>query len=97
MSGVFTLEDTVAVIETENGEKTMGKHKGTYITIEAGNMDEEDEDYHREISVQLAKIIRQLIQEKNEVLSVLGEVGRSITELLDGQNENHEKQEEQEK
>ena len=29
--------------------------------------------------------------------SVLGEVGRSITELLDGQNENHEKQEEQEK
>ena len=25
-----------------------------------------DEDYHREISVQLAKIIRQLIQEKNE-------------------------------
>ena len=34
-------------------------------------MDEEDEDYHREISVQLAKIIRQLIQEKNEELSVL--------------------------
>ena len=32
-----------------------------------------------------------------KVLSVLGEVGRSITELLDGQNENHEKQEEQEK
>ena len=49
----------------------MGKPKGTYITIEAGNMDEEDEDYHREISVQLAKIIRQLIQEKNEELSVL--------------------------
>ena len=32
-----------------------------------------------------------------KVLSVLGEVGRSITELLDGQNESHEKQEEQEK
>ena len=32
-----------------------------------------------------------------KVLSVLGEVGRSITELLDGQNENHEKQAEQEK
>ena len=32
-----------------------------------------------------------------KVLSVLGEVGRSITELLDGQNEDHEKQEEQEK
>ena len=70
-SGEFTVEETVAVIETENGAKTMGKPKGTYITIEAGNMDEEDEDYHREISVQLAKIIRQLIQEKNEELSVL--------------------------
>lgn len=32
-----------------------------------------------------------------KVLSVLGEVGKSITELLDGQNESHEKQEEQEK
>ena len=31
-----------------------------------------------------------------KVLSVLGEVGKSITELLDGQNESHEKQEEQE-
>ena len=32
-----------------------------------------------------------------KVLSVLGEVGKSITELLNGQNESHEKQEEQEK
>lgn len=79
LKGVRFLEEKVdknitvstVVIETENGAKTMGKPKGTYITIEAGNMDEEDEDYHREISVQLAKIIRQLIQEKNEELSVL--------------------------
>ena len=79
LKGVRFLEEKVdknitvstVVIETENGAKTMGKPKGTYITIEAGNMDEEDEDYHREISVQLAKIIRQLIQKKNEELSVL--------------------------
>ena len=79
LKGVRFLEEKVdknitvstVVIETENGAKTMGKPKGTYITSEAGNMDEEDEDYHREISVQLAKIIRQLIQEKNEELSVL--------------------------
>lgn len=72
LKGVRFLEEKVdknitvstVVIETENGAKTMGKPKGTYITIEAGNMDEEDEDYHREISVQLAKIIRQLIQKK---------------------------------
>ncbi len=36
------------MIETENGAKDDGKTQGTYITIEAADMDEEDEDYHRE-------------------------------------------------
>ena len=49
------LTISTVVIETENGAKAMEKPKGTYITIEALNMDEEDEDYHREISEQLAK------------------------------------------
>ena len=40
---------STVVIETENGAKIMGKPKGTYITIEAGDMNEEDEGYHREI------------------------------------------------
>ena len=48
------LTISTVVIETENGAKAMEKPKGTYITIEASNMDEEDEDYHREISEQLA-------------------------------------------
>ena len=79
LKGVRFLEEKIdknitistVVIETENGAKTMGKPKGTYITIEAGNMDEEDEDYHREISVQLAQIIRKLIRERKEEMSVL--------------------------
>lgn len=79
LKGVRFLEEKVdknitistVVIETENGAKTMGKPKGTYITIEAGNMDEEDEDYHREISVQLAQIIRKLIRDRKEEMSVL--------------------------
>lgn len=79
LKGVRFLEEKIGnqlvistvVIETENGAKTMGKPKGTYITIEAGNMDEEDEDYHREISVQLAKTIKSLIRCKKEELSVL--------------------------
>ena len=72
---------STVVIETENGAKTMGKPKGTYITIEAGNMDEEDEDYHREISTQLARVIKKLVPVKKEELSVL-EVGlgnRAVT------------------
>jgi len=68
-------------IETENGAKTMGKPKGTYITIEAGNMDEEDEDYHREISAQLARIIERLVPVKKKELSVLvvGLGNRAVT------------------
>ena len=72
---------STVVIETENGAKTMGKPKGTYITIEAGNMDEEDEDYHREISIQLARIMKRLIPVKKEEVSVLvvGLGNRAVT------------------
>ena len=79
LKGVRFLEEKLSpnltvstvVIETENGAKTMGKPKGTYITIEAADMDEEDEDYHREVSEQLARVIRQLVRLKKESLSVL--------------------------
>lgn len=79
LKGVRFLEEKInknltvstVVIETENGAKTMGKPKGTYITIEALDMDEEDEDYHREISIQLARVIKELIHVKKEELSVL--------------------------
>lgn len=79
LKGVRFLEEKIdknltisrVVIETENGAKIMGKPKGTYITIEALNMDEEDEGYHREISEQLAKVIRELAHLKKEEVSVL--------------------------
>ena len=72
---------STVVIETENGAKTMGKPKGTYITIEAGDMDEDDEEYHREVSTQLARIIEKLIPVKKEELSVLvvGLGNRAVT------------------
>ena len=61
---------TTMVIETENGARSMGQPKGSYITIEAGSMDDEDEHYHRIISGRLAQLIRQLSPE-GERLSVL--------------------------
>ena len=75
------LTISTVVIETENGAKAMEKPKGTYITIEASNMDEEDEDYHREISEQLAKVLKQLISVKKEDVSVLivGLGNRAVT------------------
>lgn len=79
LKGVRFLEEKIdpdlvistVVIETENGAKLMEKPKGTYITIEAGNMDEEDEGYHREISEQLAKVVMNLLPVKKEDYSVL--------------------------
>lgn len=65
------IKITTMVIETENGAKAMGKPKGTYITLEASNMDCQDEDYHREISLELARIIKRLLPEKERTLSVL--------------------------
>lgn len=79
VKGVRFLEERLAsdfiistvIIETENGAKQMNKPKGRYITIEAGNMAEEDEDYHREVSEQLAKVLKKLIPQKKEDYEVL--------------------------
>jgi spore protease len=53
-------------ILTKNAEKTMGRPRGHYITIEAPDMIEDDEGYHREISEELALLIRELLPEKSE-------------------------------
>ena len=55
------IRTTVVKIETENGAKAMGRPQGTYITIEAPNLSIPDEDYHREISEEIARHLRQLI------------------------------------
>ena len=63
----------------------MKKPKGTYITIEASDMMEEDEDYHREVSGQLAKVIETMLPGKKEELKILvvGLGNREVTpELL---------------
>lgn len=65
------IKVTTMVIETENGAKAMGKPKGNYITLEAPNMDGQEEEYHQKISLELAKIIGRLLPEGKEKLSVL--------------------------
>lgn len=52
---------STVIIETENAAHAMGRPKGTYVTIEAPEMVEEDEGYHRDISLELARIIRQML------------------------------------
>ena len=46
--------------------KGDGKTAGTYITIEAPDLSVPDEDYHREISEEISKHLKQLIDLKKE-------------------------------
>ncbi len=68
------------IIETENGAKVMGRPKGNYVTLEASNMTEEDEGYHREISVQLSKVLKRLLPQKQDFTTlVVGLGNRAVT------------------
>lgn len=65
------IKITTVKIETENGAKIMGKPVGTYITMEAPNMAVPDEEYHKEISVELMKYLSRFIKSEKEEYSVL--------------------------
>ena len=60
------VRTTVVKIVTENGAKAMGRPQGTYITIEAPDLSEPDEDYHRELSEEISVYLKQLIDLKKE-------------------------------
>lgn len=66
------IKITEVVIETENGAKAMGKPKGIYTTIEAPEMADGEEGYHREISKVLAEVLKTMMpQGEKEELSIL--------------------------
>ena len=65
------IKVTTVKIETENGAKVMRKPVGTYITMEAPNMAVPDEDYHAEISKELAKFLSRFIRKDKEDYSIL--------------------------
>lgn len=62
---------TKVFIDTKNGAKALGKPMGTYVTLEAPNLIDADEDYHREVSEILAEQLKQLIPGMEEEISVL--------------------------
>lgn len=74
------VRTTVVKIKTENGAKSMGRPQGNYITIEAPNLSVPDEDYHREISEEIAKHLRQLIDlDREQSILVVGLGNQAIT------------------
>lgn len=75
------LRITKVVIETMNGAKAMGKPIGTYITLEAPAMVLPDENYHEEISAELARQLQEIIpgMEKELSVMVVGLGNRDVT------------------
>lgn len=63
---------TKVEILNEEGSRAMGKAVGTYITLEDGQMAFKDEDYHRQVSAELAGQIRDLA----------GKTGKEVRHLL---------------
>ena len=59
------IEMTEVKILDKKGEKAMGKPMGSYITLEADQLSRKDEDYHREVSEELARQIGRLLEGKN--------------------------------
>lgn len=73
------VSTTTVVIETENAAKALGKPVGTYITIEAPNMSAPDEDYHREISQEIAGHLKEILGERRQSVLVVGLGNREVT------------------
>ena len=74
------IRTTIVKIVTENGAKSMGRPQGNYITIEAPDLSNADEDYHREISQEISRHLRELIDlEKEKSILVVGLGNAAIT------------------
>lgn len=72
---------TRVIIDTKNGAKAMGKPMGTYVTLEAPGLMEPDEDYHREVSEELAGQLRSIIPglDSEKSVMVVGLGNRDVT------------------
>ncbi len=72
---------TRVVISSKNGARAMNKPMGNYITLEAPAMQEADEDYHREISRELANQIRSILpgSDSEQSILVVGLGNRDVT------------------
>lgn len=65
------IKITRVVIETKNGSIAMGKPIGVYVTLEAPAMALPDENYHKEISEELARQLKAIIPGIDRELSVI--------------------------
>ena len=65
-----SVKMTEVEVLNAQGEKSMGKAKGIYLTMEARNLQRPDEDYHREVSEELCGQLKRMaegLQNKGEL------------------------------
>ena len=72
------LHTTIVKIISDQGAKSLGKPKGTYITMEAQDLLGNDAAFHHAFSKKLTHHVRKLIGEKQSIL-IVGLGNRDIT------------------
>ena len=62
------IKETKILIQNKKGERSLGKPKGSYITIEAGDLSSNDGSFHIEMSEALFLNLRQLLGKRKKIL-----------------------------
>lgn len=74
------IKVTTVIIKDEKGAQAMQKPIGTYITIEAPEVIKSDESYHKPVSDEIAKHLRNLAGDlKKEEVLIVGLGNRDVT------------------
>lgn len=66
----YGLKEVVITVKNEKGEKMLGKPRGRYITLEGKDLSKNDGGFHEEMSRLLAVHLREMLEEKENVLFV---------------------------
>lgn len=69
------IKITEVVVETEEGEKALGKPKGTYVTLEMPEFTHYDADIMDEVSMVLGKSITPLIKQNDSITTLVVGLG----------------------
>lgn len=64
------IKETIIRIKNEKGSKRLGKPMGTYLTMEGEDLSLPDENYHKELSLCLAKRLKKMVCSYSHILVV---------------------------
>lgn len=62
------VKETKIIIKNKKGEDSLGKPKGTYITIEAKDLSTNDGSFHKEMSEALFLNLKEMLNKKKKIL-----------------------------